>query len=113
SLRLISSQDPSTRKGIFRNRAIQKLVNAAFFPNRRAPGASLPEHFDPCPRVALALILTVLENCVDEWATGIRTDIPFTASEYREVYQRHVSTLEEFAEATKKYGILDTILQAL
>ncbi|KAJ7634870.1 hypothetical protein FB45DRAFT_865486 [Roridomyces roridus] len=106
-------RDPSTRTGIFRNRAIQKLVNAAIFPNRRAPGATLPDYFDPLPLVTLALVLTVFDNCVDEWATGIRTDIPFTASEYREVYQRHVSTLEEFAVATKKYGILDKILQDL
>ncbi|KAJ7604631.1 hypothetical protein FB45DRAFT_880313 [Roridomyces roridus] len=106
-------KNPAARKGIFRNIAIQKIINAVFFANRKDEGPNFPEYFDPLPLFVLALILTVIENCIDEWASGTRTDIPFTANEYREVYHRHVAALQEFDEVTKEYGILNTILQNL
>ncbi|KAJ7798810.1 hypothetical protein B0H14DRAFT_2388464 [Mycena olivaceomarginata] len=83
-----------------------------WFANRRDEGQSHPEIFNPLPEEALAALLTVIctENTIDEYLTGIRTDVPFTANEYRSVYDTHLRSLREFREHTTKYNLLDKIL---
>ncbi|KAF7295757.1 hypothetical protein HMN09_01118200 [Mycena chlorophos] len=51
-----------------------------------------------------------IENCIDEWASGSRTDINFTANEYRPVYEAHIEALEAFKVAGSKTQILEKIL---
>jgi hypothetical protein len=53
------------------------------------------------------------ENTIDEYLTGIRTDVPFTANEYRSVYETHLKSLRQFREHTIKYELLDKILTRL
>ncbi|KAJ7618849.1 hypothetical protein DFH06DRAFT_1144718 [Mycena polygramma] len=62
---------------------------------------------------SVALVLAGVENHIDERLTGVRTDIPFTANDYRSVYEGHVKSLEEFAAHTEKYQVLDRILKRL
>ncbi|KAJ7756535.1 hypothetical protein B0H14DRAFT_3599578, partial [Mycena olivaceomarginata] len=81
-----------------------------WFANRRDEGPTHPEIFNPLPEEALAALLTVTENTIDEYLTGIRTDVPFTANEYRSVYDTHLRSLREFREHTTKYNLLDKIL---
>ncbi|KAK6983969.1 hypothetical protein R3P38DRAFT_2455019, partial [Favolaschia claudopus] len=80
-----------------------------FFANRRDEGPSFPEIFSPFPKPAMAFILTILENCIDEWVTGVRADVAFTANDYREVYDSHLKALDQFDAHTKKHGIVDLI----
>ncbi|KAJ7140072.1 hypothetical protein C8R43DRAFT_1131811 [Mycena crocata] len=101
------------RKGIYKNGIIQMAVNAMWFANRRDEGPSFPEFFKPFPKPALALVLTVVENLIDEWTTGIRTDIAFTANEYRSIYENHLDALNLFEERTKPHNILGNILVRL
>ncbi|KAJ7931887.1 hypothetical protein B0H13DRAFT_2263439 [Mycena leptocephala] len=56
-----------------------------------------------------ALILTVIQCCIDEWVTGVRIQIEFTEAEYRSVYNNHLRDLIAFGEATKKYDLLEKI----
>ncbi|KAJ6549154.1 hypothetical protein B0H10DRAFT_1851265 [Mycena sp. CBHHK59/15] len=82
-----------------------------WFNNRRDEGAMHPDIFGPeFPRPALALILSSIDCSIDEWATGIKTDVPFTATDYRSVYQEHLKCLAEFEEHTKPHNILGNIL---
>ncbi|KAJ7155305.1 hypothetical protein C8R46DRAFT_1296798 [Mycena filopes] len=106
-------QDIMARKGMYRTPLIQQAINALYFANRRDEGPSYPDVFNPFPIVALAFILAVFLNCIDEWATGTRVDIPFTASEYRSVYESQHQALLEFQEQTEKHKILDGILTRL
>ncbi|KAF8144645.1 hypothetical protein K438DRAFT_1631489, partial [Mycena galopus ATCC 62051] len=106
-------KDVEARKGIYRHPIFQKIINAMWFANRRDEGPSFPEYFSPFPKPALALVLTVVENCIDEWATGIRNDIPFTANEYRGIYQGHIAALERFENDTQPHKILENILVRL
>ncbi|KAK6971928.1 hypothetical protein R3P38DRAFT_2586128, partial [Favolaschia claudopus] len=101
--------DPKARKGMYKSTAIQKLTNAVFFANRRDEGPTFPEYFNPFPKPAMALILTALHNSIDEWNTGIRADTPFTANEYRDVYEKHLKALNKFDSHTAKYAILPSI----
>ncbi|KAJ7661007.1 hypothetical protein B0H17DRAFT_954003, partial [Mycena rosella] len=102
------------RKGIFKGPIIQKSTNSMWFNSRRDEGAMHPELFGPrLPKPTLALVLTAIECSVDEWASGIKTDVPFTAADYRSVYLEHIRVLEEFEKATAPRRILDNILTRL
>ncbi|KAJ7737952.1 hypothetical protein B0H16DRAFT_1761969 [Mycena metata] len=88
----------------------KKACNAIWFANHRDEGPTSPDLFNPFTREGLAGLLTVIENTIDEYLTGIRTDVPFTANDYRSVYQTHLRALKEFEEHTAKYKLLNTIL---
>ncbi|KAJ7363069.1 hypothetical protein DFH08DRAFT_842006 [Mycena albidolilacea] len=66
------------KKGLYKAPILQRGANAMWFANRRDEGPSHPEYFSPFPYQGLAAILTATENTIDEWLTGIRTDVPFT-----------------------------------
>lgn len=99
------------KRGLYKNPILQMAVNAMWFANRRDEGPSHPDIFGPqFPRQAAALVLAVVENTIDEHLTGIKTDVPFTANDYRSVYESHLKALDEFAEYTAEHKILDKIL---
>ncbi|KAF8144660.1 hypothetical protein K438DRAFT_575568 [Mycena galopus ATCC 62051] len=106
-------KDIESRKGIYRHPILQKIVNDMWFANKRDEGPKYPEYFNPFPKPGLALVLTAIENSIDEWATGIRTDVPFTANDYRSVYEDHLEALNRFETETQPHKILDNILVRL
>ncbi|KAJ6594830.1 hypothetical protein B0H19DRAFT_1284580 [Mycena capillaripes] len=110
TFKVFTRLDPKTRKGIYRAALIQKSVNIMWFANSRDEGVSFPEFFNPITKAGLALVLTAAENLIDERLTGIRTNIPFTANDYRSVYDSHLKALDEFEELTRPHKILDNIL---
>ncbi|KAJ7233461.1 hypothetical protein C8J57DRAFT_1090518 [Mycena rebaudengoi] len=110
---LTTNQDIKERKGMYKNTILQTAVNAMWFANRRDEGAMYPEYFDPFPLQAFGLTLAVIENLIDQYATGIRTETPFTANDYRGVYEAHCKALLEFQEHTEPYPILHGILSRM
>ncbi|KAJ7059630.1 hypothetical protein C8F01DRAFT_1254545 [Mycena amicta] len=106
-------KDYSNKTGMYGSGLIPKAVNAVWFANRRDEGPTFPEFFKPLPIPALAFMLTVIENCIDEWVTGTKTPIPFTANDYRSMYQGHVMSLKRFEQYTADYGILDNLRKSL
>ncbi|KIM50121.1 hypothetical protein SCLCIDRAFT_146273, partial [Scleroderma citrinum Foug A] len=50
-----------------------------------------------------------IECCVDEWATGTHTDIPFTVHDYHGRYESHLKCLQDFDEAMKEFSMLKGI----
>ncbi|KIN95290.1 hypothetical protein M404DRAFT_166116, partial [Pisolithus tinctorius Marx 270] len=58
------------RRGFLKVPLIQKIINMMWFANKHDEGVKFPEHFKPFPYPVLALILTAIECCIDEWATG-------------------------------------------
>ncbi|KAJ7214502.1 hypothetical protein GGX14DRAFT_360216, partial [Mycena pura] len=104
------AQDTEMKTGLYKAAIIQKVANAMWFANSRDEGPSHPEVFNPFPIKALALVLTAIENTIDEYMTGMRIDIPFTAAEYRPVYESHVKSLLLFAENGAKYQLMEKIL---
>jgi len=51
-------------------------------------------------------------NGIDEWATGIKTDIAFTAVDYRTVFDAHLNAfaLPEMPPRSTSYGQICTKL---
>lgn len=54
-----------------------------------------------------------MECVIDEWASGIKTDVPFTSVDYRPVYEAHLACLQDFDKHTKKHELLDKICTRL
>jgi hypothetical protein len=54
-----------------------------------------------------------IENCINEWGSGQKTDIHFTAASYNSVYEEHLKMLDKFEEYTKEHGIVPKLLQRL
>ncbi|KIK25328.1 hypothetical protein PISMIDRAFT_76682, partial [Pisolithus microcarpus 441] len=57
--------------GFLKAPLIQKIVNMMWFTNKDDDSIAFPEHFKLFPHPALALVLTAIECCIDEWATGV------------------------------------------
>ncbi|KAJ7184816.1 hypothetical protein C8R46DRAFT_872661, partial [Mycena filopes] len=94
------------RKGLYKAKIIQKSANVMWFNNRRDEGATHPDVFGPIfPKPAFALVLTAIECSIDEWATGIKTEVPFTSADYRSVYQEHLKCLNDFEKHTTEVNI--------
>ncbi|KAI6022822.1 hypothetical protein PISMIDRAFT_67101, partial [Pisolithus microcarpus 441] len=85
---------------------IQKIVNTMWFVNKHDDGVVFHNHYNPFPYPTLALVLTAIKCCIDEWMTGTRTDIPFTIQEYRGAYKSHLKCLQVFKDAMKTYNVL-------
>ncbi|KIM58475.1 hypothetical protein SCLCIDRAFT_42837, partial [Scleroderma citrinum Foug A] len=95
------------RRGFLKAPIIQKVINTMWFTNKNDKGIKQHSWFKPFPLSALALVLTAasIECCVDEWTTGMCTDIPFTVHDYRGRYESHLKCLQDFDKATKEFGV--------
>ncbi|KAH7917552.1 hypothetical protein BV22DRAFT_991734, partial [Leucogyrophana mollusca] len=99
--------------GFLRHKIIQTAINLVCFRNKRDLGVVYNEYFNPFPVTGLAFILTAIECCIDEWASGTRTEVSFTEEEYKEVYEKHLANLLKFDERTRARGVLPATLQRL
>ncbi|GJJ14563.1 hypothetical protein Clacol_008828 [Clathrus columnatus] len=63
--------------------------------NDRDEGVKFSEYFNPIPFPVIALIFTVVEFIINQWESGsYRNVTAFTAKEYKQVYLRHLQSLE-------------------
>ncbi|KAF8129556.1 hypothetical protein EV363DRAFT_1168749 [Boletus edulis] len=99
------------RTGIYKNKAIQQAINEVLFKNKGDEGIKWAEYYDPFPRVAFALTLTVFECALDEWASGKRESIAFKEDSYKGIYIQHMKTLKYFHQQTEEFNILPAVLE--
>ncbi|KAG2749317.1 hypothetical protein P692DRAFT_20778595 [Suillus brevipes Sb2] len=102
-------KDPSSKAGIYKTKLLQQGINSMWFLNRSDEGVIYHKYFDPIPIKTIALVLTAIECCVDEWSQGIKEDIKFTSAGYGTVYNHHFSSLQRFDEHTAPYKLLSKI----
>ncbi|KAH9925841.1 uncharacterized protein B0H18DRAFT_1119321 [Fomitopsis serialis] len=87
------------RKGIYRHPIIQKAINATWFANRADEGIIFRQFFEPAISIeTIALVLTAVHCCIDEWGPGRRTLVDFTENDYKTVYLSHRDNLRAFDE---------------
>ncbi|KAG1890065.1 hypothetical protein F4604DRAFT_1914615 [Suillus subluteus] len=89
--------------------AFKSAINNMWFANRSDEGVIHGRYFNPLPVELLALILTAIECCIDEWLTGVKEDIKFSSAAYAPVYQVHLTSLRRFNERTSAYKLLEKI----
>ncbi|KAG1888853.1 hypothetical protein F4604DRAFT_1915917 [Suillus subluteus] len=102
-------KDWETKRGIYKTELIQSAINNMWFANRSDEGVIHGRYFNPLPVELLALILTAIECCIDEWLTGVKEDIKFSSAAYAPVYQVHLTSLRRFDERTSAYKLLEKI----
>ncbi|KAL0960756.1 hypothetical protein HGRIS_005778 [Hohenbuehelia grisea] len=109
-------KEPDARKGIYAHDAIQMVINNMWFADKGDEGIKLScfgDGGDGIPLVTIALVLTVIENVLDEWITGKHIHIAFSSTSYKSKYEAHLNYLNEFAIHTKDAGIVPTIRKRL
>ncbi|SJK99346.1 uncharacterized protein ARMOST_02639 [Armillaria ostoyae] len=107
-------KDPVARTGLFQNQIISVLINTIWFKNKNDEGANNPYFLqDGIPLPTIALVFTVIECCLDEWQTGQHVDVQFTAASYKEKYNGHLKTLQDFDQRTKEVGIIPKLRYSL
>ncbi|KAG2338901.1 hypothetical protein BDR05DRAFT_1062480 [Suillus weaverae] len=67
------------------------------------------KYFDPMPVEVIALVLTAIECCIDEWLQGLKEDIKFMSATYGIVYHGHLSSLQCFDDHMAPYKLLKRI----
>jgi len=82
----------------YRHRIIQQAINVIWFSDRSSDGVVFSNLFNPMPYEAIALVLAVIECCIDEWSSGSWTKIPFTYENYQEVYSHHLSAMKGLSD---------------
>ncbi|KAI0948855.1 hypothetical protein AcV7_009486 [Taiwanofungus camphoratus] len=105
--------DNIKRTGLYKTEILAMAISAMWFANRQDEGVIYHEFFNPMPTETLALVLTAIECAIDEWATGVKEDIPFTAASYKETYNAHLRVLRDFDDHTRKYGLLRQLREHL
>jgi len=81
----------------YRHRVIQQAINVIWFNDRSSDGVVFSNVFNPMPYEAIALVLALIECCIDEWSSGSWTRIPFTYENYHEVYSHHLSAMKSLS----------------
>ncbi|GLB45402.1 hypothetical protein LshimejAT787_2200650 [Lyophyllum shimeji] len=112
----IADDDINKCVGLYQSKLIQKIVNAMWFQDKQDEGVLFVDEFRPFPISALALVLTVIECCLDEWMTGIKTSIEFSAKLYGDVYashKKHINDFKAYTVKNKAGNLLDSILEKL
>jgi hypothetical protein len=66
-----------------------------WFKNKDDDGLIFQEHFSPMPFPAIAIALTVIECCIDEWANGTREESYWNEERFKTVYLRHTKSLTD------------------
>ncbi|KAG1897052.1 uncharacterized protein F5891DRAFT_1051148 [Suillus fuscotomentosus] len=102
-------KDWKSKKGIYKTELLQLGINIMWFTNRHDEGVIHHKYFNPMPVEVIALVLTTIECCIDEWLQGLKEDIKFTSATYGTVYHGHFCSLQRFDERTAPYKLLDKI----
>jgi len=88
----------------YRHPIIQKAVNLLWFKNKGDDGMIFREHFSPFPVPAMALVLVVIQCCIDEWAEGICKESSWDENRLKTEYISHFRALAEFHESDNGEG---------
>ncbi|KAI6016493.1 hypothetical protein EDC04DRAFT_2518927, partial [Pisolithus marmoratus] len=104
-----SSLDKHT--GLYTNPAIQQVVNEVLFKNKSDDAIKQGKYYNPFPQVAFALMLTVIECAIDEWASGSCEMITFREDDYSSIFGSHLASLNEFNQAAGKLDLLKKLLK--
>jgi len=82
----------------YRHPIIQKAINITWFQNKDSDGIVFHEYFTPIPIQAIALVLTVIECCINDWTDGTRRASSWDEGRYKTVYHSHISSLNELRD---------------
>jgi len=84
---------------------IQNAINMMWFQSNDGDGIVFHDHFAPIPIQAIALALTVIECCINEWTNGTYRVSDWNEDRYRGVYHLHISSLFDLHDRGHPPGV--------
>ncbi|KAN0116252.1 hypothetical protein V8E52_006077 [Russula decolorans] len=109
--RIFHYKDPATKTGFAENAIIKKVLREAFFRRKDDRGITHANSFSPIPLALIALILTAVEHCIEEWSTGTLVKANFEESTAAPLYDTHLEKLRNWHELNPT--VVDKILETL
>ncbi|KAF8265699.1 hypothetical protein EI94DRAFT_1804020 [Lactarius quietus] len=82
----------------YRHPIIQQCINVIWFGDNRGDGVRFRNEFSPMPYEVIALVLTAIECCLDEWSNGLQIELPFTYEHYKVTYASHLAALKALTQ---------------
>jgi len=97
----------------YRHPIVQKAINITWFEHKDADGVIFHEYFSTMPIPAIALVLMVIECCIDEWSQGIRRQSSWSQEHFYNAYRSHINSLTDFSRHHHSQGQLEQIQKDL
>ncbi|KAF7371561.1 hypothetical protein MVEN_00011300 [Mycena venus] len=89
-------KDPKERTGYLKNKIIIDSIKAIWFRNKSSRGVLFVEYFSPISLVTLALVLTAIEFCIEEYSTGRFQQGVFDELVNKDRYETHLKDLTDW-----------------
>jgi len=88
----------------YRHPIIQRAINIFWFQNQDSDGVVFHDHFTPMPIQTIALALTMIECCINEWTDGTHKEFKWDEEGYKVVYHSHISSLNDLRDHSRRQG---------
>ncbi|KAI9451007.1 hypothetical protein BJY52DRAFT_135147 [Lactarius psammicola] len=102
--------EPRTGRDPYRHPIIQRAIDTTWFRNKDDVGVVDHGQFSPMPISIIAITLTVIECCIEEWSDGTRRESSWDDAKFQTVYDSHVSSLLDF-QARSRASNRDVLYQ--
>ncbi|KAH9984984.1 hypothetical protein BJV77DRAFT_1071665 [Russula vinacea] len=79
----------------YRHPIIQKVINITWFQNKDDDGIVFHDYFTPIPIEVIAIVLTVIECCIDEWTDGTWKESNWREERFKGTYISHLNSLRD------------------
>ncbi|KDQ57873.1 hypothetical protein JAAARDRAFT_193360 [Jaapia argillacea MUCL 33604] len=81
-------RDHLDRPTNFSHPVIKEICVSFFYGNKSKLGLCFPDIFgEKIPTATIALVATVVKNCLDEWTSGYHSGVEFSSVQYQDCYE--------------------------
>ncbi|KAJ7762800.1 hypothetical protein DFH07DRAFT_956706 [Mycena maculata] len=91
-------KDPEKRQGYAENKILPAIRQLTIFHKKDSLGAIFPSYFDPLPLALIALEITTLKFCAQEWSTGSFIQASFREKDVGARYLVHLADAERWSD---------------
>ncbi|KAF8593930.1 hypothetical protein BDV93DRAFT_565973 [Ceratobasidium sp. AG-I] len=95
-------RDPTKDDDPYESTALRECIAKTLFSGPDSLGVIYHEHFCPIPIPAVAMVLTIWQECVQEWQTGRFRGIDLNAERQLSMYECHLKGLLGYAKLASK-----------
>ncbi|KAF8580308.1 hypothetical protein K439DRAFT_1619904 [Ramaria rubella] len=99
-------KDHETRMRLFETPILLNAIKTQWFSHAHAEGVNFHMYFNPILMPVMALVFSMIENCLDEWKSGHFKPIPFREKCYQEIFKEHLATLDKWQNHPQGGSIL-------
>ncbi|GBE88898.1 hypothetical protein SCP_1403060 [Sparassis crispa] len=83
--------------GFAQNKIITDVIQAEWFRSKTDVGVIFEDRFCPIPFELLALLMTLIEFCLDEYSNGTWTPAVFEEKHWKDKYEKHLVDVQEWS----------------